>query len=53
MGFVVRVHKAYPMYDAEYAERVTTGGWLDRISEPVSRSDATACTATTTPTTRC
>ena len=32
MGFVVRVHKAYPMYDAEYAERVETiRGWLDRI----------------------
>src|SRR5262249_4203210 len=32
MGFVVRVHKAYPMYDAEYSERVATiRGWLDRI----------------------
>src|SRR5579859_3784156 len=32
MGFVVRVHKAYPMYDAEYAERVATiRGWLDGI----------------------
>jgi protoporphyrinogen oxidase len=32
MGFVVRVHKAYPMYDAEYADRVKTiRGWLDRI----------------------
>jgi len=32
MGFVVRVHKAYPMYDAEYGERVTTiRRWLDGI----------------------
>jgi protoporphyrinogen oxidase len=32
MGFVVRVHKAYPMYDAEYADRVKTiRGWLDQI----------------------
>jgi protoporphyrinogen oxidase len=31
-GFAVRVHKAYPMYDAEYAERVATiRAWLDRI----------------------
>ncbi|HEY2437517.1 MAG TPA: FAD-dependent oxidoreductase, partial [Solirubrobacteraceae bacterium] len=28
----VRVHKAYPMYDAEYSERVTAiRGWLDGI----------------------
>jgi protoporphyrinogen oxidase len=32
IGFVVRVHKAYPMYDAEYAERVAAiRGWLDPI----------------------
>jgi protoporphyrinogen oxidase len=32
IGFVVRVHKAYPMYDAEYGERVQTiRGWLDGI----------------------
>jgi protoporphyrinogen oxidase len=32
-GFVVRVHKAYPIYDVEYGERVTTiRGWLDGIS---------------------
>jgi protoporphyrinogen oxidase len=31
-GFAVRVHKAYPIYDAEYAERVETiRGWLDGI----------------------
>jgi protoporphyrinogen oxidase len=33
IGFVVRVHKAYPMYDAEFSERVTTiRSWLDQIS---------------------
>jgi protoporphyrinogen oxidase len=32
MGFVVRVHKAYPMYDAQYGERVAAiRGWLDQI----------------------
>jgi protoporphyrinogen oxidase len=32
MGFVVRVHKAYPMYDAEYGERVDAiRGWLDDV----------------------
>jgi protoporphyrinogen oxidase len=32
MGFVVRVHKAYPMYDAEYADRVASiRGWLEEI----------------------
>jgi protoporphyrinogen oxidase len=36
MGFVVRVHKAYPMYDAEYGERVDTiKGWLDGIDNLV------------------
>jgi protoporphyrinogen oxidase len=31
-GFAVRVHKAYPMYDAEYGDRVATiRGWLDGI----------------------
>jgi protoporphyrinogen oxidase len=31
-GFAVRVHKAYPVYDAEYAERIETiRGWLDQI----------------------
>jgi protoporphyrinogen oxidase len=31
-GFVVRVHKAYPIYDVEYAERVATiRGWLGGI----------------------
>ena len=32
MGFVVRVHKAYPMYDAEYGERVARiREWLEGI----------------------
>jgi protoporphyrinogen oxidase len=31
-GFVVRVPKAYPMYDPDYAERVETiKGWLGRV----------------------
>jgi protoporphyrinogen oxidase len=31
-GFAVRVHKAYPMYDIEYPERVATlRSWLDPI----------------------
>ena len=53
-GFVTRVPKAYPMYDADYSERVAVdqgAGW--RASPTSSRSAATACTATTTPTTRC
>jgi protoporphyrinogen oxidase len=32
IGFVVRVQKAYPMYDTAYAERVAAiRGWLDEI----------------------
>jgi len=32
-GFAVRVHKAYPMYDAEYAERVATiRSWLEGVA---------------------
>ncbi len=31
-GFVARVHKAYPIYDVEYAERVATiRAWLDGV----------------------
>jgi protoporphyrinogen oxidase len=31
-GFVARVHKAYPVYDIDYAERLETiRGWLDPI----------------------
>jgi protoporphyrinogen oxidase len=33
LGFVVRVRKAYPMYDAAYGERVAAiRGWLEQIS---------------------
>jgi protoporphyrinogen oxidase len=32
-GFVVRVHKAYPIYDVEYGERVATiRTWLETVS---------------------
>jgi protoporphyrinogen oxidase len=32
-GFVARVHKAYPIYDVEYAERVATiRRWLEKIT---------------------
>ena len=52
-GYVVRVPKAYPMYDEDYSERVDViKGWL-AASRTSSRSAATGCTATTTPTTRC
>ncbi len=31
-GFAVRVHKAYPIYDAEYGERVATiRSWLEQV----------------------
>jgi protoporphyrinogen oxidase len=31
-GFVARVHKAYPIYDTEYAERVEViRGWLETV----------------------
>ena len=31
-GFAVRVHKAYPIYDAEYSDRVATiREWLDTV----------------------
>jgi protoporphyrinogen oxidase len=36
LGFVVRVHKAYPMYDAQYGERVEAiRGWLDGLANLV------------------
>jgi protoporphyrinogen oxidase len=35
-GFVVRVHKAYPMYDADYADRVAAiREWLEGIANLV------------------
>ena len=47
-------HKAYPVYDAEYAGRVADDPRLARRrSRTSSRSGATACTATTTRITRC
>ena len=53
-GYVVRVPQAYPIYDADYADRVARDPRLARRHRRTcSRSAATACTATTTPTTRC
>ena len=53
-GFVTRVPMAYPMYDADYAERVDDDPRLARDDRRTSsRSAATACIATTTPITRC
>ena len=53
-GYVTRVPLAYPMYDPDYGERVDAiRGWLETGSTTCSRSAATGCTATTTPTTRC
>ena len=52
-GFVTRVPKAYPMYDADYSERVDVIKAGSPASRTSSRSAATVCTATTTPTTRC
>jgi protoporphyrinogen oxidase len=35
-GFAVRVHKAYPIYDAEYADRVKTiRGWLEGVGNMI------------------
>ena len=52
-GHVVRVPKAYPIYDAGYEERVARCAAGSTASRTSCRSVATACTATTTPTTRC
>ena len=36
-GFAIRVPKAYPIYDADYAERVSTiRAWLDDDREPAA-----------------
>ena len=53
-GYVVRDARRYPVYDAHYAANVDVlrGGWT-RTRPTCSRSAATACTATTTRTTRC
>ena len=55
-GYVVRMPKAYPFYDAQLqgATSRRLRKWLDATrAERVSRSGATACTGTTTRTTRC
>ena len=54
-GYVVRMPKAYPMYDATYKANVETAPNLARASTPptCTRSGATGCTSTTTRTTRC
>ena len=53
-GFVVRMPKAYPVYDAGYLERVEV---IRKLLTPRCRTStrlvATGCTATTTRTTRC
>jgi len=53
-GYVVRMPKAYPFYDAHYKANVRADR---RVVEDCARtsipSGATACTATTTRTTRC
>ena len=53
-GVKVRVPKAYPMYDASYREAVAEiRGYLESFENLTRPSAATACTATTTRTTRC
>ena len=54
-GYVVRMPKAYPVYDEAYqAQRRGAAGLADRPTPPTcTRSGATACTGTTTRTTRC
>ena len=53
-GHVVRVPKAYPIYDSGYARRLADprAGSSD-LGGPSAGRAATACIATTTPTTRC
>ena len=54
-GYVVRTPKAYPFYDGSTRRTSTTlRRWLEEhTAQRVSRWVATACTATTTRTTRC
>ena len=54
-GYVVRMPKAYPVYDENYRANVDVLRQLARPSTPrtCTRSAATACTSTTTRTTRC
>ena len=52
-GFVERVPKAYPMYDADYSERVhAIRSWLDGLDNFI-QVGRNGCTATTTRTTPC
>ena len=53
-GFVVRMPKAYPFYDQEYKANVARIVDGSTARHPTcTRSAATACTGTTTRTTRC
>ena len=54
-GYVVRMPKAYPVYDEDYRANVDVLRGLARRSTPptCTRWGATACTSTTTRTTRC
>ena len=53
-GYVVRMPKAYPVYDERYQHNVDViRAWLAEARRTCTRSGATACTATTTRTTRC
>ena len=54
-GYVVRMPKAYPYYDADYKANVEILRALARAATPPTciRSAATACTSTTTRTTPC
>ena len=54
-GYVVRMPKAYPVYDEHYKDNVDDAARVARgeRAQRVSRAAATACTSTTTRTTRC
>ena len=53
-GYVVRMPKAYPVYDERYQRNVDIiRHWLARCRPTCTRWAATACTGTTTRTTRC
>ena len=53
-GYVVRMPKAYPVYDATYAANVEMmRAWLAANAPTCTPSAATGCTGTTTRTTRC
>ena len=54
-GYVVRMPKAYPVYDEHYQAHVDDHAQVDRgeHARTCSRAAVTACTSTTTRTTRC